>query len=256
MIPSTTPKVMTTQASHHYDLIFISPHLDDAVLSGGDFLRNELAQHKKILVVTVFSRFQTSHLSRFAQNFMKECGYHSTAAFGAARRKEDTSALKKLGVSLRHLGLIDGGFRSRPQTNKPVYATELALFNGRIPEFDQQQVFDLLLPILRQLSSQTSHFVAPLGVGRHADHLLCRRAVEAIHSENPQITLSYFVDFPYALKGKNWGWKTGWDYFTKKRQHFPQTSEKRTLVGKYASQLSSLFSGSVIPLFSETILAE
>jgi LmbE family N-acetylglucosaminyl deacetylase len=95
--------------------VFLSPHLDDAVLSCGALMRT-LAPRSEIHVVTVFTESTDGPHTRAARSFLRQCGHGSTTdatALFAARRKEDRAVLDGMGVGHEHLGVPDALFRRR-----------------------------------------------------------------------------------------------------------------------------------------------
>lgn len=70
--------------TNKYEIIFISPHLDDAILSCGGLIAKFSKEKKKILIVTVF-----------------------TEGINKKRKNEDNEVCKALNVDYIHLGLTD-----------------------------------------------------------------------------------------------------------------------------------------------------
>ena len=89
-----------------FDQIYLSPHLDDAVLSCGGRISQQTARGEKVLVVTVCAGDPPpAPLSEFAQalHIRWALPFHPVAA----RRDEDEAALAVLGASALHLPLPD-----------------------------------------------------------------------------------------------------------------------------------------------------
>jgi len=92
--------------------VFVSPHLDDAVLSCAALMR-AMADVAPVTVVTLFSAAAPPPHTRAARTFLRQCGATDAAALFAQRRAEDVAVLDGLGVRHVHLGYSDALFRRR-----------------------------------------------------------------------------------------------------------------------------------------------
>lgn len=175
----------------------ISPHFDDAVLSCAQHILDWQAEGYEVEVITVFTEFEASVLSEDSASFVKECGVKSLAAFRKLREREDTEAMKRLGVKkYKWLGFIDGGFRE--ENGKPVYFTHDYLFAGKIS--DSSEWRDRLTFQLKKAIDTDSTVVLPLGIGGHADHHIVKQSAEGFCSPKH---LSWYMDVPYAFQLHN-----------------------------------------------------
>lgn len=180
-----------------YDHIYLSPHLDDAVLSCGGRIWQQVQAGRRVLVVTIFAGTPTSSasLSAFAQELHARWGHVADAA--ARRQEEDLAALDLLGAKAIHWSYTDCIYRQIPDGRFP-YASEQALWEEIHPA-ENALVAELagrtkVLP----LSQDGTHTLvpaiyAPLAVGHHVDHQVVRRAAQA--SGQP---LAFYEEFPYA----------------------------------------------------------
>lgn len=242
--------------------LFLSPHLDDAVLSCAG-LMSAFATRRKITVATLFTEAEPPPHTRAARAFLDQCKAHSADSLFAARRNEDETALADLRVRHRHLGAPDALFRrhDKPRVGLgplakmlpelmhlyPTYRFDIAL--GRVARGDRaligqlrDQVSDLLI------QTGAGLIFCPLGVGRHVDHLITR----LIGTHFPGLVV-YYSDFPYSLSNgpdtafirrhrlQAWQWETD--------------ASKHTLIHHYASQVPALFPGGQIPTSPETYFA-
>jgi LmbE family N-acetylglucosaminyl deacetylase len=82
-------------------LAVLSPHLDDAVLSIGAFLRHVSRRGSNVTVVTVLANDPTADGP--AASWDAACGFESAAAAARGRREEDRQACAVLGVEARWL---------------------------------------------------------------------------------------------------------------------------------------------------------
>lgn len=187
----------------------ISPHLDDAVLSLGQFMCTE-----RCVVTTVLAGVPRPG---FLTDYDKSCGFTSSAGAVRSRRGEDLGALAEIGAVPRHLGFLDGQYRDVP--------------SRRIDH-------DAVVRELEQLMSPRIHTFAPLGIG-HPDHrLVARAARDAV----PAGLLLLYEELPYRvlwpeqvqdeLDGIR---REGWDLEV---WPLPQGSRalKEAAIGRYRSQ--------------------
>jgi LmbE family N-acetylglucosaminyl deacetylase len=180
-----------------YAHVYLSPHLDDAVLSCGGRIQQQVRAGERVLVVTVFATtpLPGAPLSPFAQELHARWEHLARAA--TRRQEEDLAALALLGAEPMHWPYADCIYRQTPDGRFP-YASEEALW-GEVHPAEEGLVAELAARLaalpLRQGSAGTSVSVvyAPLGVGHHVDHQIVRRA-----AEDSEHTLIYYEEFPYA----------------------------------------------------------
>lgn len=234
--------------------VFVSPHLDDAVLSCAALMR-AMSEVAPVTVVTLFSAAAPPPHTRAARTFLRQCGASDAATLFAQRRAEDVAVLDGLGVRHVHLGHPDALFRRR---NDPFGLLRRA---GRVlPELDHRYPtfrFDIDLgrvsrgdadlrdQLVEQVTSlaQGASVFAPVGVGRHVDHLLGRSVGERLGA-------TLYADFPYTVRDpagegvaarglRPWTWEVGVD-------------GKPSVIAGYRTQVDALFPGGEIPVRPET----
>jgi LmbE family N-acetylglucosaminyl deacetylase len=212
-----------------------SPHFDDATLSCGEHILQWRKQQVNVEVYTVFSQFESKFLSQDSQDFMKRSGSIDAQSFQHARAKEDTKSMKMLGIEkFFWLGFPDGGFRSHHQ--HPVYPSHAVLFEGEV--LDDPDWILRVKKSLQEVIDPNAHVVFPLGVGRHADHLIVRNLLQELVSPDHQIL---YVDIPYAFTLKNWNFSQLRDVVRKKKSLRWSSPQKVAAVEAYASQIPTLF---------------
>jgi LmbE family N-acetylglucosaminyl deacetylase len=176
------------------DLLVLSPHLDDAVLSCGGRISAEVERGREVLVVTVFTADEPAEPpSRLAAD-LRRWWRLPTGEVMAARRREDAEAVARLGARLLHLGLPEAPYRCAA-SGRPYYDQLAHLFGEPEPE-DRAALGAVLRARLAGLPSSTLR-LAPLGVGGHVDHRLLRDAVETVDA-----SAAFYEEFPYA----EWKW--------------------------------------------------
>jgi LmbE family N-acetylglucosaminyl deacetylase len=180
----------------------VSPHLDDAVLSCGALLAR-LARCCPVTVLSVFTAAAPApRWSWPARRLVRAAGVDAECLF-ERRRAEDRAVLAGIGVTAVHLGLRDALFRRSGEAAAgppgrgrwPVYPTfHFDVARGRIAAADAGLAAEAAGRIREAArASQATVVFAPLGIGRHVDHLITRRAVQGLEPE-----IVYYSDFPYS----------------------------------------------------------
>lgn len=231
---------------------FISPHLDDAVLSCGGLIHEFTKKKVPVTVVTVFTSAHGKKATLSARRFLKKCGEVDTDTLFEKRRKEDITILKKSGVKYVHLGCIDGTWRMYKVPSKlrkllgnllpefiHLYPTFLHVVSGKLHSEDTKNMNTVAMK-LKNLVPKNAVIFGPLAIGNHVDHVFVREVLSEFEN------VIYWSDFPYNLKRsaptefiKINSLKRKKYLFNKKRKH--------ELIKGYASQLAALFVNDTIP---------
>jgi LmbE family N-acetylglucosaminyl deacetylase len=167
------------------DLIILSPHLDDAVLSVGALIGREVAAGRTVEVWTCFTAGPP--LDDIPPK-RRVFGDYTT------RRDEDERALAVLGATKRWLDLPERIWRA------PTLAKTLHVFHTPAGEGDFAELGRLRGMVGEAIDSGALVY-APLAVGHHCDHMevavaalretIARRAFDRVR----------FYEDPYALGG-------------------------------------------------------
>jgi LmbE family N-acetylglucosaminyl deacetylase len=174
--------------SHH---IYLSPHLDDAVLSCAGLIARQTALGARVTVLTIFAGDPPSGpLSPFAQVLHDR--WESPNSPAAIRRGEDHAACTLLGASALHLDFPDAIYRSGPHGGA-LYPDVETIFATPHPE--DEKLLDLLAIRLRQECPTEAKVYVPLCFGAHVDHQLTRLTAESLKR-----SLMYYFDLPYAAR--------------------------------------------------------
>ncbi len=238
-------------------LLVLSPHLDDAVLSCGALLASAAAQ-LPVTVVTLFTEAGPPPYTLSARRYLRQAGASDAGALYRERRDEDRAALESLGVGWAHAGLTEaqhrrklaGGHRTwraalLPELvhTYPVY--RLHVTSGRLAA-DDAGTLRAAIAFVRWLAGRRPALVlAPLAVGHHVDHVLARLAAQ--RSGNPLI---YYSDFPYNQRH-------GPDEAFIRRHRLCElrgprpTQAKADLIRSYRTQARAMFPDGHIPLVPE-----
>jgi LmbE family N-acetylglucosaminyl deacetylase len=254
------PDRLQSAMSNGAACLFLSAHLDDAVLSCGALI-HALAKRCAVTVATVFTAAGPTPHTRAGRSFLRQCASPDADTLFAQRRAEDREVLDRLGVDHVHLGMADALYRRRdswvPATELvgslvpelvhryPTYRLDIA--KGRVSRGDKglrahvsAQVGDLVTATGAQL------LFGPIGVGRHVDHLIVRSVSEGFADR-----VVYYSDFPYDQSQRpdpgfiarhrltRWSWERG-------------IAEKPDLIRGYRTQADALFPDGKIPAVAET----
>lgn len=147
--------------------VVISPHLDDAVFSCGDWL----AAHPGTVVVTVFAGLPANVPAH--TEWDARCGFSTAMQAITVRRREDCAALERLGCTASWLAFSDAQYGDTPSDEALSAALQSALRGYRL---------DTLL--------------MPIGLF-HSDHLLVHAALRSVLPELAPAALIAYEDVPY-----------------------------------------------------------
>lgn len=167
--------------------VFLSPHLDDAVLSCGGLIYQLTQSGQSVLILTLLAGDPPDPLPNTP--LVQELHERWNAGHNpyATRRREDQISTQLVGATVEHRAGLDAPYRMNAQ-GEAIYPEWENVINPYLPADDPLWEFDLALP------SQTEVVYAPLGVGRHADHRIVSRLAQAL----PQEVL-FYEEFPYTL---------------------------------------------------------
>ncbi len=174
-------------ASH----VYLSPHLDDAVISCGGLIARQTANDEKVTVVTVCAGdTPVGELTPLAVELHRRWGGAGSPI--AARRAEDRMACGRLGASAVHLEVPDAVYRWA--AGEPMYPEEAALFGSLHPA--DADLLTRLATLLGEKCPAQARLYCPSVLGGHVDHRLTRMAAERLGRP-----LWYYQDMPYAARG-------------------------------------------------------
>ncbi|MEO7000811.1 MAG: PIG-L family deacetylase [Ktedonobacterales bacterium] len=184
--------------NQNYRHIYLQPHFDDAILSCGGAIAQQVRFGQHVLVITVFGGVPadgTTHLSPFAAQNHRQTGLSEQVAEAVAtRRAEDAAAVELLGGDVFALDYLDAIYRGSPA----FYQAEESLF-GSVNANDVQndeELGALFLNIAER--APLAAIYAPLGVGHHVDHQLCCSAADRLAQR--KLNVKFYEDFPYVAR--------------------------------------------------------
>ncbi len=213
--------------------IYISPHLDDAILSAGGLIHDQARDGERVEIWTVVCGFpREATLTPYAQLLHFQWGFSSAEETVRLRRAEDERAAAIVGAKTVHFDFPDCIYR-RGANDESLYPMDVF-----VPPHPAEA--DLPAKMTAKLAKRLQPddvLVCPLGIGGHADHVIVRQAVEGLNRP-----LLYYADVPYVLNHPS------------ARETFTRlmTAERRDVssggllvwvagIASYASQISTLF---------------
>ncbi|MEJ2870569.1 PIG-L family deacetylase [Actinomycetospora sp. OC33-EN08] len=234
-------------------VLVLSPHLDDAVLSCAGLLSG--LTDTTISVLTLFTDCSPGPHTRAARSFLRQCAHPDAATLFAARRAEDLDVVARLDARAEHAGHTDALFRRRavPEAvgrvlpelahRYPTYRFDIA--RGRVSRGDRA-LRRALADDLASRAPDVDLLLAPLGVGRHVDHLITRDLGPTWPGR-----VVYYSDFPYSLTHAPDA------AFVRREGLRPHQLDERpgvkeSLVRGYRTQVDALFPGGDVPRAPET----
>jgi LmbE family N-acetylglucosaminyl deacetylase len=169
--------------------IYLSPHLDDAVLSAGGLIYDQAQSGVPVEIWTMMSGYPPEgEFSQFAKLQHYLWGFPSAEAAVTARREEDRRAAAIVGAKAIHFNFLDCIYRQSSNgewlysdISVPPHEEDAGL-PGKVSEaiLARVQPDDIL--------------VCQLAIGSHVDHLLVRQG-----AEKTGLRLLYDIDIPYFL---------------------------------------------------------
>ena len=167
--------------------IYISPHLDDAVLSAGGFLYEQTQAGNPVEIWTIVCGFPPpGELTPFAQLLHQQWGTGTAEETVRLRRKEDMKAAKIVGAKSVHFDVPDCIYRRGPDGD-PLYLDIYAQ-----PHEAEAHLPDQIAQTIAPRLQPNDRIICQLGVGGHVDHVIVRQAVEQL--DRPVV---YTADIPY-----------------------------------------------------------
>lgn len=176
--------------------LYLSPHLDDAVLSVGGLIAAQLTAGDRVVIATLCTADPATDeiFSPLAIDLHRQWGNLVRPYEG--RRHEDIAACRALGgAEARHLGMPDAIYRGQSDLHGYRYETLDELFEP-IPFWDQAFTGPVAAAVDRLVSELEPMTVyAPLGVGANVDHLHVRNAALRVADTRP---ICLYEDQPYS----------------------------------------------------------
>ena len=170
------------------DLVILSPHLDDAVLSLGALIGREVAAGRTVEVVSCFTAGPP--LDTIAPE---------RRVFGdySMRRAEDERAMAALGARYRWLDLQERIWRDPPlPRTRSVFPTHVFRTPERMQDFAE---LDAIRAAIAHILATGATLYVPLAIGHHVDHVeVALAGLREVLGQGAFDRLHFYED-PYAL---------------------------------------------------------
>ena len=169
--------------------IYLSPHLDDAVLSAGGLIYEQTRSGISVEIWTFMCGYAPeSDVSPFAQLLHDLWGFSSAEETTRMRREEDMNAAAILGARTIHFDFLDCIYR-RGANGEWLYSDITTPPRPQDAELPSQ-----LAAEIRKHLQPEDVLVCQLAVGSHVDHVLVRQGAELVRHP-----LVYDIDVPYIF---------------------------------------------------------
>ncbi|OQY29793.1 MAG: hypothetical protein B6I38_07890 [Anaerolineaceae bacterium 4572_5.1] len=171
--------------------VYLSPHLDDAILSCGGIIFEQGQAGVPVEIWNLMSGIPSANLplSDLARSVHASTGFDSAKKTMDCRLAEDRLAARRVDAFPRYFDFLDSIYR-RDENGSPLYTNDI--FGPPHPA--DNTLITQIASLLRENLQADDILVCPLTIGNHPDHVILRRAAEKI--EHP---LYYYADIPYAI---------------------------------------------------------
>lgn len=160
-------------------LTVLSPHQDDAALSLAMTIRVAARNGHPVRVVNCFT----------VSNFAPHSTARGAAEVGELRRAEDREFASRAGVAVE---MVDLGMEDAPIRLRCTVLDVRRLVMGRRERADAARIADAVSRFAEGV------VLAPLGLGRHIDHLVVREAAALLARSGRKVV--FYEDLPYAAE--------------------------------------------------------
>ena len=174
--------------------VYLSPHLDDAILSCGGLICNQRQTGERVVVMTLCAGQPASNFrSTLAKEYERSWG---TPGEGITRRlRENSLVLAAMKVTDWRFDTPDAVYRGIGGT--PYYMQREDLYGSPHPSEGKSlpALWGKMIKLLTR-REKTVILYAPLAVGGHVDHELVRRTGELLRESGCEVW--FYEDYPYA----------------------------------------------------------
>jgi LmbE family N-acetylglucosaminyl deacetylase len=168
--------------------IYLSPHLDDAILSAGGLIYEQTRAGIPVEIWTFMCGYPPAgEYSPFAEMLHSLWGFSSAEETVRSRREEDRRAAAVVGAQVVHFDFLDCIYR-RGSNGDWLYS------DISVPPHEEDA--DIPEQIAATISARLEPddvAVCQLSVGSHVDHVLVRQGAERLAERS----LLYDIDIPY-----------------------------------------------------------
>lgn len=169
--------------------IYLSPHLDDAVLSAGGLIYEQTQSGITVEIWTFMCGYAPpGNVSPFAERLHARWGFSSAEETTRSRREEDKNAAAIVGAQVTHFDFLDCIYR-RGSNGEWLYSDI-----DFPPHVDDAAIPRRIVETITPRLNTDDVLVCQLSVGSHVDHVLVRQAAELLGRP-----LLYDIDVPYVF---------------------------------------------------------
>jgi LmbE family N-acetylglucosaminyl deacetylase len=175
--------------------LYLSPHMDDAVLSCGGQMAAQIERGERVRVLNIFAGIPDyTRLSAYAERQHNKWGRPADPV--STRRIEDERVLDDLGAEVEYWEFYDCIYRQA--NGEFLYTHHDAVFGPIHPA--ETALIATLTHNLRRLTETWPEavFYAPIGAGGHVDHRLVRASAVAL--QRTGLPVQFYEDFPYVAR--------------------------------------------------------
>jgi len=177
--------------------IYLSPHLDDAILSCGGLISQQINSGIAVEIWNLMSGIPSpeSPLSDLARSVQADWGTVTAKETLTMRLSEDRLAAHRVGALPRYFDFLDCIYR-RGADGEALYIEDLFAEEILAPPHPvDDALINGIASVLQENLLEGDVLVCPLTVGNHPDHVIVRQAAKKTgHS------LFFYADIPYALE--------------------------------------------------------
>ncbi len=170
-------------------IIYLSPHLDDAVLSAGGLIRSQCDAGNSVEIWTIMAGVPgPGEPTDFARLMHQVWGFANGEETVTARRLEDRRAAAEVGAQPVHFDFLDCLYR-RGREGQALYADAAVPVHPEDSDLPAQ-----VANALRGRLRPDDRVICQLAIGKHVDHVIVRLAAEMLGRP-----LVYDADMPYLV---------------------------------------------------------
>ncbi len=177
--------------------LFLSPHLDDAILSCGGVMHRLVRGGERVIIVTAMAGEPREPLPSSPVVQTIRVRWNSGDSPFRTRRGEDILAAQQLGAQVYHMPLIEAPFRAALNATNDwiaLYPEYDSPFLG-IHDADEARLF---LFETRLAFDEVTVLYAPFGIDAHVDHQLVRDWALVLTGANDSPILKFYEEYPHA----------------------------------------------------------
>lgn len=178
--------------------LFLSPHLDDAVLSCGGTIYQLTQRGEAVTILTLMAGDPPTPLPETPIVQALHRRWDAGANPVAVRRQEDLASAKVIGAHALHRGYPDSVYRIHD--GFALYPTEASIFGSLHPHDILGRSLEVETTLFPYVFPEAKMIYAPLGVGHHVDHQIVRDWALHLNRStlSPSFMLRFYEEYPYT----------------------------------------------------------